>query len=365
MLAGLGMQFRSLEYGDEPKSETPFRIFAALLHRTLGDFTDQLLFAASVAEMFPEARLDVCFRPDRPFKPEIVSLAPQVTSSWETKNRMPIDLFDTAGMRPIVGPEAWYVAGCDAPDLVLTPSMCEREKLGYFEPSARFRIPGSDHWDARLRDAVGDGGFCILHYREAGYEFSQAGTTRNIDTWEVEPVVDVLLRQGVRVVRIGHPEMAPLRQRDGYVDLCAAPFMLQACAISHARFFMEVSPSGPYAIANGFGVSMARCNALIPSGPSTPDSIVLARPVLDGKGKNVTADIVAGGLNPIQSITDNSDHRLGANSIEQIASVAADLIAATEAVSGWRGQPVEAPDDAVEPPFTWPIPKRARHRIAV
>lgn len=359
------MLFKGLEYSDRPESDAPFRIFAALLHRTLGDFTDQLLFAASVAELFAEARLDVSFRPDRPFKSEIVSLAPQVSSAWPAKNRMPVDLFDTAGMRPIVGPEEWYYAGCDTPDLMLTPSMCGREKLGYFEPRARFRIPERDHWDARLEAAVGAEGYCILHYREAGYEFSNTGEVRNIGARDVEPVVDHLLASGVRVVRIGHPEMAPLRRRDGYVDLCAAPFMLQASAISHARFFMEVSPSGPYAIANGFAVPMARCNALILSGPTTPESIVLPRPILNGVGDDVTGDVVANGLNPAAFIEDNPDHRLGANNVEQIAAVAAELIAATEAVTTWRAQPAAGPRGPSEPPFTWPIPTRARHRIAV
>jgi len=361
----MSVRFKEVSFKDQPRSEAPFRVFAALLHRTLGDFTDQLLFAASIAEMFPKAYLDVCYRPDRPFKSEIIRLAPQVSSAWATKNRMPIDLFDTAGMRPIVGPDEWYAAGADKPDLTLTPSMCGREKLGYFASRPRFRVPGSDQWDARLDAAVGPEGFCVLHYREEGYEFSQKGKVRNIGAGEVEPVVDFLLRRGIRVARIGHPEMTPLRPRDGYFDLSAAPFMLQASAISHARFFMEVSPSGPYAIANGFGVPMARCNALILSGPSTPESIVLPRPVLNESDQDVTESVVAGGASPDDFIAANTGYRLGANSVEQMEAVADQLISATEAVTGWRSQPAVISREEAEPGFTWPIPNRARHRIAI
>ena len=293
--------------------------------------------------MFPESRLDVYFRADRPYKADIVGLAPQVSSVWPADNPMPMDLFDIAGRRPVPGPEAWHVAGCDEPDLLLTPSMCGREKLGYFDPLARFRVPEPEKWDARLRREVGSAGYCVLHYREAGYAFGRAGEVRNIAAEDVEPVVDLLLRRGVGVVRVGHPEMAPLRQREGYVDLSAAPFMLQACAISHARFFMEISPAGPYAIANGFGVPVARCNALILSGPATDKSIVLPRPILNTAGEVVTSDALASGLDPARFIEANPDHRLGANSLEQIEAVAADLIEATADITGWRDQPDAAP----------------------
>lgn len=359
------MRFRALDYGEDAVGPRPFRIFAALLHRTLGDFTDQLLFAASVAEMFPNARLDVYFRDDRPYKSEIVRLAPQVSSVWPSSNPMPIDLFDTAGRRPVPGPEAWHAAGCDEPDLLLTPSMCGREKLGYFDPLARFQVPERDEWDNQLRRAVGDMGFCVLHYRESGYEFGRAGEVRNITAQDVEPVVDLLLRRGVGVVRVGHPEMTPLRQREGYVDLSAAAFMLQVCAISHARFFMEVSPSGPYAIANGFGVPVARCNALILSGPATSQSIVLARPILNAGGEVVTSDALASGLDPARFIDANPDHRLGANSFEQIEAVAEEMLDATADIAGWRDQPEANANRSAARPFTWPIPRRARHRVAI
>ena len=77
-------------------ADQPFRIFSALLHRALGDFIEQLLFAATVKEHFPRARLDVYYRPDRSFKADTIAMAPQVDSQWPTMNRFPIDLFDIA-----------------------------------------------------------------------------------------------------------------------------------------------------------------------------------------------------------------------------------------------------------------------------
>ena len=357
------MKFVPFDYPEDPGEARPFRIFAALLHRTLGDFTDQLLFAASLKEMLGSARLDIHYKPDRPYKQDIVSLAPQVDSAWPTNNKMPIDLFDTAGLRPIVGPEIWHDAGFDSPDLVLTPSMCPRERLGAFPQLARFRIPEADRWEHTLRDRATEDGFCVLHYREGGYEFSGHGAYRNVDAADIEPVVDFVLAQGLRVVRIGHAGMTPLAPRDGLTDLCDAPFLLQACAISRARFFLEVSPSGPSALANGFGVPMIRCNAIILAGPATPESIVLARPILDPDGRDVTARAAEQGYSRALFIEENNGYTLGRNSIEDIDACIVEMLRTTGAVTSWR-EPAPVEPASREYRLTWPLAKKARHRLA-
>ena len=42
----------------ENHPDRPFRIFAALLHRTFGDFVHQLLFAATIKQRFLSGSLD-------------------------------------------------------------------------------------------------------------------------------------------------------------------------------------------------------------------------------------------------------------------------------------------------------------------
>ena len=177
----------------------------------MGDFTEQLLFAASLKEIFPSARLDVYYKSDRPYKAEIVSFSPQGDSAWPTNNKLPIDLFDTAGMCPIAGLEIWHESGCDSPDLLLTPSMSGREHLGTFARLARFRLPEREKWESPLLETTNDNSYCVLHYREDGYQFSYKGDYRNIRTDAIEPIIDFVLNEKVGVVRIGHPEMTPLR----------------------------------------------------------------------------------------------------------------------------------------------------------
>jgi len=358
------MDFEHFDYPADERSSRPFRIFTALLHRTLGDFTEQLLFAASLKEMFASAHLDVHYKPDRPYKAEIVSLAPQVDGAWPTNNRFPIDLFDNAGMRPISGPEIWHDSNCDSPDLVLTPSMCPRERLGSLPHLARFRVPDAERWETELHKATAGAGFCVLHYREAGYEFSHMGNYRNVNAGDVQPVVDHLLDQGVQVVRIGHGGMTPLRAADGYADLSDAPFLLQAAAVSRARFFLEISPSGPSALANGFGVPMLRCNAVILAGPATPESLVLGRPILDADGRDVTTQAMAQDLPREIFIKENNGYTLGLNSAEQIKQCVDEMLRVTADVTGWRDTETP-PSPPVPEGFTWPMPWIARHRRAV
>ena len=359
------MRFINFEYPKNQNQDRPFQIFAALLHRTMGDFTEQLLFAASLKEMFPSARLDVYYKPDRPYKPEIVSFSPQVDSSWPTNNRFPIDLFDTAGMRPVTGPEIWHGSGCDSPNLILTPSMSTRELLGTFSRLARFRLPEREKWESALLQATNDGSYCVLHYREGGYQYSYKGDYRNIGTDQIEPIIDFVLNQKVNVVRIGHPEMTPLLPRHGFVDLSGEPFMLQACAISRARFFLELSPSGPSALANAFGIPMLRANAIILSGPATVDSIVLRRPVLDPTGKEVNGQSIAKEFPKELHVGKENGYALGFNSIEQIEACAAEMIRSTSNVIGWRELCEDTCQIGAATTIEWPMSPIARHRLAV
>ena len=52
------------------------RIFCPLLHRTLGDFIEQAVFAATVKEQFDRAELDVYFVDDRPYKKCVLEMLP-------------------------------------------------------------------------------------------------------------------------------------------------------------------------------------------------------------------------------------------------------------------------------------------------
>ncbi len=119
----------ALHRDDAP--DRPFRIVAALLHRTLGDFVDQLLFAASVKELFPNARLDVTYRPDRPHKAELIKLAPQVDGAWPMPEGLSTDYFDTAGNPPVIPPQDWYDNLCHYPDLASDGLMLQAAAISH------------------------------------------------------------------------------------------------------------------------------------------------------------------------------------------------------------------------------------------
>ena len=97
--------------------ETPFTIFALLLARTVGDFIEQCLFAATVKQQFQYANLFIYWRDDRPYKRHVVSMMPNVTQSWTVRdeNALPLDAFDNAGQRPVrITSQPWYDMGCDS-----------------------------------------------------------------------------------------------------------------------------------------------------------------------------------------------------------------------------------------------------------
>lgn len=358
------MRFVHCEVGD-PEAR-PFVIFAALMHRTLGDFIEQLVFAASVKEMFSHARLNVYFKPDRPYKADVVRLSPQVDSVWPTEKHLPMELFDTAGDKPLVGPEAWYEQGCDAPDLVLTPSNCLQRSLGSFSRRAVFQVPDPENWDSRLRELVRPGWYCVMHYREAGYGFRDArGENRDVPAEYAEPVIDAIIAKGGQVVRIGHPEMTRLRARNGYIDLSAAPFFLQAQAVNRSRFFLELSPSGPASLATAFDVPRLRCNSLNLEGPVDHESIVMPIRVSDDDGKDVTETLIR--ENRMNDITfrDNTDFTLKKCRLSDILFCVDELLETTKSVTSWRDMknhqaPFNAPNR-----LGWPVPPAINFRVAV
>ena len=342
--------------------DEPFKIFCALLHRTLGDFTEQLLFAASLKEHFQNAELNVYYRPDRPYKAEIVRMAPQVDSAWPTMNQFPIDLFDTAGNRPVAGPTEWHEQRLDSPDILLLPSMCGKWPLSSFDHLARFRIPDAEYWDAELRSRVGPGWFCTLHYREPTYEYGIARAERDVDLADIEPVVDDILRRGGMVIRLGHPGMRPMTARPDLIDFSEAPVMLQAYAVSRSRFFLEFSPSGPGSFASGFGVPRLRTNSVNLDGPLEANGIVLPQRVVDHAGVDRTLDIIRRGLLDEYLIAEMDDVRLRKNTVEEVLEVVAMMLDQTKEVTGWRVQRTRG-NPAPRADIVWPMPYSYKHKI--
>ena len=246
-----------------PAAKAQKNIFGVLLARTLGDFCRELWYCASVKELVPDARLDIYYRPDRPYKDDIVTLCPQINQAWPSMNALPVNLFDPAFDPPVRGPEEWYGDGRPSPDMLILPSMCSYSHLNALPRTARFRMPDQDQHDAALKALLGEGWYIVLHYRDSAYTFRTETTSsyRNFDPEQVPSVIDHIIKAGGQVVRIGHPEMIELQPKAGFLDLKDAGLLTQCHAISRARGFFEASSSGPVIFAQAFGVPSARCNA--------------------------------------------------------------------------------------------------------
>jgi hypothetical protein len=149
----------------------PTRILGLLLHRTLGDFIDQLLFVASAKESIGASELTVYFRPDRPYKSEIVSLCPQVDQTVTSMQGFPFDALDGAADAPIGAPDD--AAGSVHPhqDIILTPYNSHLKNFGNLPRIAKFAMPNASYWDDQLASRIDNGWFATIHYREPNYNF--------------------------------------------------------------------------------------------------------------------------------------------------------------------------------------------------
>ena len=330
--------------------DPPFVIFALLLDRTLGDFIYRSLFAASVKLHFRHAHLIVYYRPDRPYKNALISLNPHVTRSWRAtgSGSMPVDYFDYMGDPPIQAPNAeWYGSLSAEPDLVLTPSMMDLEKLRGLHPIAKFAVP--EDLAGPLHDRLLSAGlsqnrwFCVLHYREPGYQ--EAGRRENRDLPvrnAIEIVRYVTESLGGQVVRIGHSDMTPIPAMPGFVDISsvADPMLLHAYAVSRARFFLELSPSGPMALAGAFGVPMVRCNAISSMGPLDQPSFAVMQHIVGPDGERVPRAVaLAKGLYSeiaIKQVIGRYGYRLVRNSQPELRAAADDIFERTTDCPGWR-----------------------------
>lgn len=343
----------------------PTVILALMLATTLGDFIEYNLFAASFKRQFRNARLIAYYRRDRPFKDAILEMNPEVDEAWpqEGKDTITAETFNVA-------PDGESEKRVD---ILLTPSMMIRARLPSLPGLARFQVPSAA--EQRFRELHAEANMdpnrwtCVLHYREPSYEGRGANLDRDIDPSDpiamTRYVIDEL---GGQVIRVGHPEMAAFPEMEGFLDLSRIPnaIQIQAAAVRSSRFFLELSPSGPMALALCFGVPVARCNALILAGPTTPNSIVLNQHLFDPDGNRVSIEtcvdknLLNGTVMP--SILRERGFGFRRNTLSEMKSVAAEMVRLTEGHEGPSSEdgPVgPAPGDRVN----WPILGTRGHQV--
>jgi putative glycosyltransferase (TIGR04372 family) len=326
-----------------------FNIFGALLHSTVGDFTDHVLYCASVKALIPNARLDVYYRPNRPYKEAIISMAPTIDRAWSTEQPLPINLFDISTERSPLGPDDWYALGCAVPKLMILPSNGTFNDLASLPRITRLRVPNRDFHEQTLRGLVGDGWFVVLHYRELGYEFRAPTGFREANLEQIPKIIDRVTERGGQVVRIGHPQMSMLEARPGFVDLKNADFLLQAHAIARARCFFEASASGPASLALAQGVPTARCNQADLRCITSDQGFIVPQRVIHKSGKDLTRHLIETHQLNVTAIREHPELRYQALKLADLLEALDRLLHLTDDASdGWR-------DDTPPPPAP-PIP---------
>jgi putative glycosyltransferase (TIGR04372 family) len=353
----------SQETGDDSR---PVVIVALMLATTLGDFIEYNLFATSFKRQYRHARLIAYYRRDRSFKDAVVEMNPEIDEVWAQNG---VETVTAGHFNVPPGGESDRHA-----DIILTPSMMDRTKLPSFPSLARFRVPARK--TEGFEKAYVEGGldperwFCVLHYREPTFEGRGANADRDIDPGDpiamTRYIVDEL---GGQVARIGHPEMTAFPAMPGFLDLSRGPadIQAQAAAVSRARFFLELSPSGPMALAPCFGVPVARCNALILAGPTSTNSIVLNQHLIgpDGTtvpiGTCVEKNLLNGAVMPNR--LRGRGYRFRRNTLAEMQAVARDMARMTEDCPAWRklgGRMADSDLDRI----AWPIISTFQHHVS-
>ncbi|MDA1309131.1 MAG: TIGR04372 family glycosyltransferase [Proteobacteria bacterium] len=350
------------------ETDHPFIIFAGLFDRTLGGFIHHNLFCASVSLNYSNAKLHVCYTDDRPYLADIIEMNPHIHQCWTSDglDNPFLGYFDGTSTRQSHDQQAmWEAGGASEPDFLLVPWMMDHRKLSGFFPRAHLRIPPEkrDALQARLTSLGVDTKtwFCTLHYREAGYLDRPADGARDLDQDHVSAIIQHVTRDlGGQIIRLGHPGMAALDRQDGVVDLSVDDnFMLQAYAVARARYHLQITDSGPMALAQGLGTPMALGNAVTQGGVFAEEGLVLCQHIVNAQGRRIPPELARrkGLLDKkiVERVLGPHGFRLQRNSLAELTALVDDIHAQTADCPGWR---TTTPPEVETFPeaMVWPVP---------
>lgn len=381
-LAALGGLPKTGASAPGESSDNPFIIVAIFTARAVGDFIILNTFASSVKKLFRHAKLYVYCRDDRGYKRDILEMNSYIDDVF----LMPGEAFlaiDNFGYFTDIGSMGWEIPKfitrhapwhkyrCNAPHLILSPSIMEEAMLGSFEHPGRLRIPEDkvDGLTARLIDkgVDPDRWFSVIHYREPTYEYRPARRHRDASPEPHKAVTSRIINElGGQVIRVGHPGMTEFPAQKGFIDLALEEddiFYLQAFAMSRARFMLGVS-SGPLQVTSAFGTPTVSTNCITPfnaPGCWNDHDLCLHRNIFLKDGTRVSAkDAMDNGLyNRALMVSLEQSHGITIleNSSDELFQAALKLHAQTLDTEAWR-VPVQEPDQTrdYKNQFPWPIP---------
>ena len=165
---------------------------------------------------------------------------------------------------------------------------------------------------------------------------------------------------GGQIIRLGHPGMAALDRQDGVVDLSVDDnFMLQAYAVARARYHLQITDSGPMALAQGLGTPMALGNAVTQGGVFAEEGLVLCQHIVNAQGRRIPPELARrkGLLDKkiVERVLGPHGFRLQRNSLAELTALVDDIHAQTADCPGWR---TTTPPEVETFPeaMVWPVP---------
>ncbi len=349
----------------------PYRIFAYISPRALGDTVLLSMFASSVVELFDDGELVVYYRDDRPYKSMIVSCirnAKLVLKPSDAMPTLPVELFDWAsgGLKMPPGLDTPDVR---SPNLILSQTVF-REGMLTSLPLMPLAPPPEtiDSSDQGLIDLGLDPERWIatVYWKEPGYSFRpKPKPGRDITNPEpyIAAVRHIVENLGGQVVRLGHATSTELPKMPGLVDLAKVPNSewLQLYAVWISRFMLS-SNSGPVSYGPAFNVPTVVTDQLTPLAVYRPhDYIVTQKFTVDGKLYQGLDALDRGLL-----------LRYGAEIEQAIMNTAEDLTAAVDEMYastanciGWRGHAEPQPPAERPNKLTMPLPIVIRRELLI
>jgi len=96
--------------------------------------------------------------------------------------------------------------------------------------------------------------FVTFHNREEGYADAAFHEERNCDPQVYQKAINLLINNGIKVVRIGHKRMTELKPQNGFIDLTKIdrPGEVDIYLCAQSLFYFG-SSSGPYSLSYQFG----------------------------------------------------------------------------------------------------------------
>ncbi len=213
-------------------AQPPGKIVVYLTGRSLGDFIERNIVAASILRHFPKAHTLVLYRSQGPQWEFVTDCNPFLQSEMKADANSPatflMDWFDIGWSAPVKCPvPEWTERKLHDPDLILSPSLLSAEAAlleGLAEAPPALILPPE---------------------KETGLLKDLAGRGLPRDNWFV--CLDGALKETASLVRRvsalgGRAVLLGRGQDPQALDLTSAPFGLQAAAISRARFVIGGDP---------------------------------------------------------------------------------------------------------------------------